>query len=101
MRHTTSTISGHRGAFDAEAALFWIFAGIIVVIAFGDVLTLLAVSFAIMTTAWWIYRKAEHRAERSDAQLAPVTHLRPAWTGHRDRKETSAHASWRGPSAAA
>jgi hypothetical protein len=98
-----TTSSGQHGTHLPIAEALWILAGIILLIAFGDALTLLALAFAIvtMTTAWWIYRKAEHRAERSDAQLAPVTHLRPAWTGHRDRKETSAHASWRGPSAAA
>jgi hypothetical protein len=95
MRHTTSTISGHRGAFDAEAALFWIFAGIIVVIAFGDVLTLLAVSFAIMTTAWWISRKVEHRVARDDATTASVTHLRPTMTGQRDLKRAPAYSSRR------
>jgi hypothetical protein len=82
---------------------FWILAGITVMIAFGDALTLLALAFAIatMTTAWWIYRKVEHRVERNDAEMAPVSHFRPALTGQRDLKKTSAHASWRGPSAAA
>ena len=98
MRHIT--INGNNGAHDAEAAVFWIFAGIIVVIAFGDALTVLAVAFAIVTTVWWIYREVEHRVDRNDAQMAPVTHLRPAVTGQRDLKKTSAHASWRGPSAA-
>jgi len=103
MRHITTTISGRHGTHEVEVAVFWIVAGIIIVIAFGDALTLLALTFAIatMTTAWWIYRQAAHRAERSDAELAPVTSLRPALIGHRDRKATSAHASWRGPSAAA
>ena len=98
-----TTSSEQHGTHLPIAEALWILAGIILLIAFGDALTLLALAFAIvtMTTAWWIYRKAEHRAERSGAQLAPVTRLRPAWTGHRDRKETSAHASWRGPSAAA
>ena len=88
MRHTT--ISGHHGAHDAEATVFWIFTGIIMVIAFGDVLTLLAVAFAIVTIAWWISRKVEHRVERNDAEMAPVTQLRPALTDQRDLKKTSA-----------
>jgi Flp pilus assembly protein TadB len=98
-----TTISAQHGTRLPIAEALWVLAGIILLIAFGDALTLLALTFAIvtMTTAWWIYRKAEHRAERSDAELAPVTRLRPAWTGHRDRKETSAHASSRRPSAAA
>jgi len=98
MRH--ATISGHNGTHDAEATAFWIFAGIIVVIAFGDVLTLLAVALAIVTTAWWISRQVEHRVAKNEAKVASVTHLRPALTGQRDLKKTSAHGSWRGPSAA-
>jgi hypothetical protein len=100
MRHITTTISGHHSAHDVQAALFWIFAGIIVVIAFGDVLTLLAVAFAIVTTAWWTSRKFEHRVARNDAKMASVTHLRPVLIEQRELKSTTAHASWRGPSAA-
>jgi Flp pilus assembly protein TadB len=98
-----TTISGHDGTHLPIAEALWILAGIILLITFGDALVLLVLTFAvvIMTTAWWIYRKVEQRAGRNDAEFAAVTHLRPAWTGHRDRKETSAHASWRGPSAAA
>jgi hypothetical protein len=98
-----TTSSGQHGTHLPIAEALWILAGIILLIAFGDALVLLVLAFAVvaMTTAWWIYRKVEQRAGRNDAVLAPVTHLRPAWTGHRDRKETSAHASWRGPSAAA
>lgn len=97
MRHTA--ISGQHDAHHTVAA-FWIIAGIIAVIAFGDVLTLLAVALAIVTTARWIFRQVEHRVERSDAEMAPVTHLRPGLIGQRDLKKTSAHASSRGPRAA-
>ena len=100
MRHITTTISGRHGTHDAEAAVFWIFAGIIMVIAFGDALTVLAVAVAIVTIISWIYSKVERRVARNDGEMAPVTHLRPAVTGQRDLKKTSAHASWRGPSAA-
>ena len=98
-----TTISGQHGTHLPVAEALWILAGIILLIAFGDALVLLVLAFAVvaMTTAWWVYRKVEQRTGTNDAELAPVTHLRPAWTGHRDRKETSAHASWRGPSAAA
>jgi hypothetical protein len=98
MRHIT--IKGHKGAHDVEAAVFWIFAGIIVVIAFGDVLTLLAVALAIVATAWWVSRKLEHRVARNDAPMGSVTRLGPALTGQRDLKRTSPHASWHGPRAA-
>jgi predicted outer membrane lipoprotein len=100
MRQSTTTISGHVGVHHAEAAVFWILAGIIVVIGGGDVLALLAVAFAIVTTLWWLYREVEHRLERSDAGMAAATHVRPELTGRRDPKRTSAHVSWRGSRAA-
>jgi hypothetical protein len=91
-----TTNSRHHGTYDAEAAAFWIFAGVIVVIAFRDVfpllavaLTLLAVAFAIATAAWWVSR---------DATTASVTHLRPA--GQHDPKRTQARSSRRGTRAA-
>ncbi len=98
MWHTT--IREHHGAHDVEAALFWIFTGIIMVIAFGDVLTLLAIASGIVATAWWVSRKLEHREARNDAMTASVTHLRPALTDQRDLKRTPAHSSRRTPHAA-
>ena len=100
MRHAT-TINGHHGDHYVEAAAFWILAGLIVLIAFGDFLTLLAGAFAIATAIMWIYRAVERRLERnSDADMASVSHLRSASSGQRHLTETSAHASWRGPKAA-
>jgi predicted outer membrane lipoprotein len=94
MPHTTNR--RHHGVYDAEAAAFWIFAGIIVVIAFRDVstllvvgLTLLAVAFAIVTAAWWVSRNSEHRVARSHSAVASVTHLRPTLTGQRARARSS------------
>jgi len=99
MRHTT-TINGHHGNHYVEAAAFWILAGLIVLIAFGDFLTLLAGAFAIATAIMWIYRAVERRLERkSDVDMASVSHL-SASSGQRHLTETSAHASWRGPKAA-
>jgi len=94
-----NTISGHSPIGEAV----WIVAGIIIMFAFGDAFVLSALAFGIvaMTGASWTYRRAERRAERNDAEMAPVTHLRPALTAQRQLKETSAHASWHGPSAAA
>ena len=76
----------------------WIIAGIIAVLVVGDAFTLLAL--AIVTTPWWIVSAVEHRLERNDAEMAPVTHLRPTLTDQRGLEKTSAHVSWRGPSAA-
>ena len=98
MWHTT--ISGHHGTHDTVAAAFWVLTGMLAVIAFGDVLTLLAVAFAVVTTAWWISRKFDHRVARNDAKMASVTHLRPVLIDQRELKNTAAHASWRDPSAA-
>lgn len=66
MRHIT--ISGRHGARRMVATAFWIVVGIVAVIAFGDILTLLAVALAIVTTAWWIRRAVEHRVERNHAR---------------------------------
>jgi hypothetical protein len=99
MRHITSTVSGHRGTYDVEAAAFWIFAGIIVLIAFGDALAVLGVAIAIATATAWIYSKFERRLDNSDGDMAPVAHLRPELARHRDPK-TSARESWHGPRAA-
>ena len=91
MRHITTTIGGRHGTHEVEVAVFWIVAGIIIVIAFGDALAVLAVAIAIA----WMYRKVEHRLERTDAEMAPVTRLRPGSTGPRDLKDTPARASHR------
>jgi hypothetical protein len=100
MRHTT-TINGHHGNHYVEAAAFWILAGIIVVMAFGDFLTVLAGAFAIAIAITWVYRAVERRLERkNDAETASVRHLRPLSSGQRDMEETPAPASWRGPRAA-
>jgi hypothetical protein len=109
-----TTIAGHQGTHHSIAESLWswraeapwILAGIILMLALGDVLVLLALVFAIVTltaawwTAWSTYRTVEHRVERDDAELAPVAHLRPASTSRRNLKMTSVHAPWRGPSAA-
>jgi hypothetical protein len=99
MPNITSTIRAHGGSHDLEAAAFWIFAGIIVVIAFGDALAVLGVAIAIATAIAWIYSKVEPRLERSDEAMAPVANLRSALTGQRD-PQTSAPAPLHGPRAA-
>lgn len=93
-----TTNSRHHSAYDAEAVVFWIFAGVIVAIAFKDVLPLLtvalilmALAFAVATAAWWVSR---------NAMTASVTRLRPVSTGQRDRTRVPARSSRRGPRAA-
>ena len=103
-------INGDRGTHHAVAAAywvmaaFWIVAGIAAVIALGGGLTRLAVALAVAITEWWLISGVEDRFERnlarSHAEMASVTHIRPALTGQRDLKKISPHASWRGPSAA-
>jgi hypothetical protein len=97
---TTTTISEHRGTRYAEVAGFWILAAIILVIAFGDFLTLLAFALGIAAAVSWIYRAVERRWENNDAEMALVSHLRPALTGQRDLQKVSAHMSSRSPRAA-
>jgi hypothetical protein len=108
MRHTT--IRGHHGAHHEVAAALWILAplwalaGIVAVIGVGGGLTRLAVAIPIVATEWWILSKVDHRLERnaagSDAEMALVTHLRPALIDQRDLKKTAVHAAWRNPRAA-
>jgi hypothetical protein len=95
-------ISAHRANRYPVGEAVWLVAGIIVMLAFGDAFILSALAFAIaaMTAAWWAHRKAEHRAQRTAAELAPVTHLRPASTGQHERKNAQSHALRHGPSAA-
>ena len=79
-----NTISGHSPVGEAV----WIVAGIIIMFAFGDAFVLSALAFGIvtMTGAWFTHRQAERR----DAEMAPVTHLRPALS---HLKKASAHGS--------
>ena len=87
-----------------RAEALWILAGVILMLAFGDALIVLALAFAIVAVAatWWTWthRKVENRVQGNDAEWASVTHLRPALTGQRELNKTSAHAPYRGPSAA-
>jgi len=94
-----NTISGHSPIGET----LWIVAGIIVMLAFGDAFVLSALAFGIvtMTGAWFTHHRAERRAQIAGAEMAAVTHLRPAATAQRTLTKTSTHASWRGPSAAA
>ncbi|MCV7089756.1 hypothetical protein [Mycobacterium interjectum] len=98
MRHIT--IGAHRDTHDAEAVAFWIFGGIIMVIAFGEALAVLAATVALVAATSWIYRTIESRLGRNRVELAPVTALRPESIGQRDPKTTSADPTRRGPRAA-
>ncbi|SPM39835.1 hypothetical protein MNAB215_2028 [Mycobacterium numidiamassiliense] len=77
-----TTNSEHRGSPVGEVV--WIAAGIIMLMAFGDALVVLALAFAIAAMAgiWWVNHAASQRAQRNDAQLAPVTQLRARLTHH-------------------
>lgn len=97
MQHTT--INRPPGTHHSVAAAFWLLAGIVVLIVSGDALAILIAAVVIATLIWGMIREIEHRV-RNRGELALVTHLRPASTGQRDPKKTSAHASWRGPRAA-
>ena len=97
MHHTTT--NRHPGTHNV-AAVFWLLAGIIVLIATGDAFALVTVAAVIVTAVWWMIREIEHRVRNHRAEPANVIHLRPASTSQRQPNNTSAHASWRGPSAA-
>lgn len=91
MRKITST--GQRGGFDIEAALFWIFAGIILVIAFGDALTIVGAAVAAVVVVSWLYRKVVNRGHATEPAMASVTHLRPQSVGHADAEGHQPHAA--------
>ena len=99
MQQTTG--NGYNDFHYPIGEAVWTMAGIIMLLAFGDALVLLALGLAIatMATAWWTYRRVQRGGQRS-TDLASVTTLRPASTVQRDLKNTSGQAPWRGPSAA-
>ncbi|OBI81076.1 hypothetical protein [Mycobacterium sp. 1245805.9] len=100
MRHITTTFGGHHGTRDLEAAAFWIFGAIILLIAFGDAVAVLAAAVAVVASIAWIYRKIERLWDRDKAHPAPVTHLRPEWADGYDAKEAPAQALSHHPHAA-
>ena len=63
-------ISRHQRARHSHtiSAAFWIVVGVVVVIFFGDALTLLAVALAIVSAAWWVGRELEHRVKSNHAR---------------------------------
>ena len=73
-------ISGHYHARHGHtiAAAFWIVAGVVTVIFFGDALVLMAVALAIVTAAWWVGRELEHRVKsvgsRASHSRRPLGH---------------------------
>jgi hypothetical protein len=77
-----TTDSGHRGSPVGEVV--WIGAGIIMLMAFGDALVVLALALAIaaMAGVWWVNRATSHRELRNDSDLAPVTQLRAGSARH-------------------
>jgi hypothetical protein len=97
MQYDTSRRSGSHQTLGTAV---WVVAGIILAMAFGDVLILLAVAVAIVGAAWWIYREVARHQSKGDAKMATVTHLGSARAGQRDRRENSAKAPWDGHSAA-
>lgn len=59
MRHNTigqEQGSGQHGSHHTVAAAFWIVAGVVAIVAFGDALMVLAIALVIVTAAWWIFR---------------------------------------------
>jgi predicted PurR-regulated permease PerM len=58
-----STISRDHGMRYPVAETLWILAGIILLLAFGDALTLLVLAVASVTIAatWWLHGRVQHR----------------------------------------
>lgn len=92
------TITGHHEARYPVAAALWIVAGVMLLLAVGDVVILLALAVTAvgMAITWSAHRTVVHRGQRNDVEVASVTQLRSAATGHRDLKKFSALAPWGG-----
>ncbi|BBZ46700.1 hypothetical protein [Mycobacterium parmense] len=75
MGNATTTIGAEQRSRRAETVAFWILAGLIMVIAFGEALAVLVATSAVVAAVAWLYRKVERRLERSDTQMAGVSHL--------------------------
>ena len=69
-----TTISGHHEARYPVAETLWIVAGVILLLAFGDSLTLLVLALAIaaMTAAWWIHRRADGHVGRKGHAMTVI-----------------------------
>jgi|ERR1700755_191656 peptidoglycan/LPS O-acetylase OafA/YrhL len=96
----SETGNGYADSHFPIGEAVWSVAGIIILLVFGDVLLLLALTAVTvaMAVAWWTYRSAERRARAHDSELATVTQLRP--TSRVQRDLSSAPTRWHGPSAA-
>jgi hypothetical protein len=97
---TTSRINEGGHAHHTVTAVLWLLVGIVALVAFGDVVAVLAIALAIVTLVLWGYREVEHRLRTTDAEMAPVTPLRPAFTSQSDAQHAPTPASWRAPRAA-
>jgi hypothetical protein len=86
---TTSRINEGGHAHHTVTAVLWLLVGIVALVAFGDVVAVLAIALAIVTLVLWGY-----------TEMAPVTPLRPAFTSQSDAQHAPTPASWRAPRAA-
>jgi hypothetical protein len=95
-----SSINRHDHSHHTAVAGFWLFAGMVALVAFGDVVAVLALALAIVTLVLWAFREAEHRVQKDTVEVAPVTPLRPTSAGQSHLQNAPAQASWRAPRAA-
>lgn len=75
------------------ASTLWGTAGIILLLALGDVVIVLGLALAAgaIATAWWMRRTAGRRVRSSEVGLASVSHLT---TEHREPQKASVLAPW-------
>lgn len=80
-------------ARDPVAGILWAVAGVVLLLALGDVVIVLALALAAAAeaTAWWLHHYAGHCARNCDVALASVFHLR---AGHREPKQAFAYTLW-------
>lgn len=92
----TATGSGARHPI---AETLWLIAGLILLLALGDVVIVAALALAAVAiaAAWWIRHSAVRRARGGDVGLASVSHLS---AGRREVRKASVPAPWHRHSAA-
>jgi hypothetical protein len=95
-----SSINRRGHSHHTAVAGFWLFAGMVALVAFGDVVAVLAVALAIVTVVLWTLREVEHRMQQDVAEVAPVTPLRLTSAGQSHLQNAPTHALWRAPRAA-
>jgi hypothetical protein len=69
-----TAITQYHGTRYPVAETLWVLAGIVLLLAFGDVLALLVIGLGVaaMAAAWWVHRTVGHRVGSKGRALATI-----------------------------